>query len=155
MAEMNARMIDIDEIIPYEKNPRRNEKAVEAVANSIKEFGWKNPIIVDKDMVIISGHTRRLAALKLGLETVPVVIADDMTDEQVRAFRLADNRVASFSTWDEEKLKQEIGEISSIDLSDFGFKQDDIQDVFREQAQIHVCPKCGFEWRDDDQDDAD
>lgn len=153
MAEVKT--VGINEIIPYEKNPRRNEKAVEAVANSIKEFGWKNPIIVDKDMVIISGHTRRLAALKLGLETVPVIIADDMTDEQVRAFRLADNRVASFSTWDEKKLEQEIGEISSIDLSDFGFKQDDIQDVFREQAQIHVCPKCGFEWRDDDQDDAD
>ena len=153
MAEVKT--VGINEVIPYEKNPRRNEKAVEAVANSIKEFGWKNPIIVDKDMVIISGHTRRLAALKLGLKTVPVVIADDMTDEQVRAFRLADNRVASFSTWDEEKLKQEIGEISSIDLSDFGFKQDDIQDVFREQAKVHVCPKCGFEWRDDDQDDAD
>ena len=153
MAEVKT--VGINEVIPYEKNPRRNEKAVEAVANSIKEFGWKNPIIVDKDMVIISGHTRRLAALKLGLKTVPVVIADDMTDEQVRAFRLADNRVASFSTWDEEKLKQEIGEISSIDLSDFGFKQDDIQDVFREQAKVHVCPKCGFEWRDDDQDNAD
>ena len=153
MAEVKT--VGINEVIPYEKNPRRNEKAVEAVANSIKEFGWKNPIIVDRGMVIISGHTRRLAALKLGLKTVPVVIADDMTDEQVRAFRLADNRVASFSTWDEEKLKQEIGEISSIDLSDFGFKQDDIQDVFREQAKVHVCPKCGFEWRDDDQDDAD
>lgn len=153
MAEVKT--VGINEVIPYEKNPRRNEKAVEAVANSIKEFGWKNPIIVDRGMVIISGHTRRLAALKLGLKTVPVVIADDMTDEQVRAFRLADNRVASFSTWDEEKLKQEIGEISSIDLSDFGFKQDDIQDVFREQAKVHVCPKCGFEWRDDDQDNAD
>lgn len=138
----------LDKIIPYEKNPRKNKKAVDAVANSIKEFGFKNPIIVDRDMVIISGHTRRLAAIKLGLKTVPVVIASDLTDEEVRAFRLADNRVASFSIWDEEKLREEIGEINEIDLSEFGFSQDKIEDVFREKSggKVHVCPKCGHEW---------
>lgn len=147
--EMKTIEIDISDIIPYENNPRRNEKAVDAVANSIKEFGFKNPIILDRENVIVSGHTRYQAALKLGLKKVPCHIAEDLTEEQIRAFRLADNRVASFSTWDEEKLKEEIGEITDIDLSDFGFREDDIEDVFREKAEekIHVCPKCGHEWK--------
>ena len=116
MAEMKIVELFLRDIKPYDKNPRKNEKAVDAVMNSIKEFGFKNPIIVDEDLVIISGHTRRLAALKLSMEKVPCIIAKDLTEEQVRAFRLADNRVASFSTWDEEKLKQEIGDINNIDL---------------------------------------
>ena len=142
----------LSDIIPYENNPRKNEKAVEAVKNSIKQFGFKNPIIVDENNVIISGHTRRFAAMELGLKTVPVVIATDLTEEQVRAFRLADNRVASFSYWDEEKLKDESAGISEIDLSDFGFKKDKIEDIFREKAdkKIHVCPKCGYEWSEED-----
>ena len=153
MAEMNVVELGIDEIIPYENNPRRNEKAVEAVANSIREFGFKNPIILDKDHVIISGHTRRLAAIKLGLEKVPCYIATDLTDEQVKAFRLADNRVASFSTWDEEKLREEIKGIAGIDMTDFGFKEDAIKNIFKEK-KTHTCPKCGYEWSDNDQDDA-
>ena len=154
MAEMNVIDVPITEIIPYENNPRRNQKAVDAVANSIKEFGFKNPIIVDEDMVIIAGHTRRLAAIKLGLQSVPVIIARDLTEEQVRAYRLADNRVASFSTWDEEKLKEEIADINNIDLSDFGFKQDAIASIFTEKQdnqdgkKTHFCPKCGFSWKD-------
>lgn len=148
MAEMNVINVDIDKIIPYENNPRRNEKAVDAVANSIKEFGFQNPIILDRDYVIISGHTRRLAALKLKLKEVPCYIADDLTEEQVRAFRLADNRVASFAVWDEAKLKEEISRILSIDLSDFGFKKDMIEGVFKEQlaGNRHACPRCGYEW---------
>lgn len=153
MAEMNVVEIDVSEIVPYDNNPRRNEKAVEAVANSICEFGFNNPIILDRDHVIISGHTRRLAALKLGLRKVPCYIAEDLTDEQVRAFRLADNRVASFATWDEEKLREEIKGIAGIDMTDFGFKEDAIKDIFREK-KTHICPKCGYEWRDDDEDDA-
>jgi ParB-like chromosome segregation protein Spo0J len=145
MAEMKIVEIDLCDIIPYENNPRRNEKAVDAVANSIKTFGFNNPIILDKDNVIISGHTRRLASLQLGLERVPCYIAEDLSEEQVRAFRLADNRVASLSTWDEKKLTEEIREILNIDLSDFGFKQDDITDVFL-NPKVHVCPKCGHEW---------
>lgn len=150
MAEMKVIEADLKDLIPYENNPRRNEKAVDAVANSIREFGFKNPIIVDSDMVIISGHTRRLAAMRLGLSTVPVIVAEGLTDEQVRAFRLADNRVASFSTWDEKKLKEEIGEICGIDLSDFGFKEDAIKDIFREKEEkkTHICPKCGHEWKE-------
>ena len=150
MAEIKVIECKLRDIIPYDKNPRKNEKAVDAVMESIKQFGFKNPIIVDENMVIISGHTRRLAALKLSMETVPVVIAKDLTEEQVRAFRLADNRVASFSSWDEKKLKEEIAEINNIDLSDFGFKKDKIDDIFREKAEIktHICPKCGHEWSD-------
>jgi site-specific DNA-methyltransferase (adenine-specific) len=84
------------------------------------------------------------------MDKVPVIIAKDLTEEQVRAFRLADNRVASFSSWDEAKLKEEIAEINNIDLSDFGFKKDKIDDIFREKAEIktHICPKCGHEWSD-------
>ena len=149
MAEMNVVEIDVSEIVPYDNNPRRNEKAVEAVANSIKEFGFKNPIILDKDHVIISGHTRRLAALKLGLKKVPCYIATDLTDEQVRAFRLADNRVASFATWDEEKLKEEIAGIADIDMAAFGFREETIKDIFREKQKVHVCPKCGYEWSEE------
>lgn len=150
MAEMKVVEMELRKLIPYENNPRKNEKAVDAVVNSIKQFGFKNPIIVDENMVIISGHTRRLAALKLSMEKVPVIIAKDLTEEQVRAFRLADNRVASFSTWDENKLKEEIAEINEIDLSDFGFKKDKIDDIFREKAEkkVHICPKCGHEWSD-------
>lgn len=148
MAEMNVVEIDISEIVPYDNNPRRNEKAVEAVANSIREFGFKNPIILDKDMVIISGHTRRLAALKLGLKKVPCYIARDLTDEQVRAFRLADNRVASFATWDEEKLRKEIAGIADLDMTAFGFREETIKDIFKDR-NVHVCPKCGHEWRDE------
>ena len=84
MAEMKIQMMDIDSIHPYENNPRKNEKAIEAVANSIEKFGFKNPIIVDKDNVIISGHTRRLAAISLGLKEVPVIVGDDLTEEQVK-----------------------------------------------------------------------
>lgn len=150
MAEMKVVEMELRKIIPYENNPRKNEKAVDAVMQSIKQFGFKNPIIVDENMVIISGHTRRLAALKLSMDKVPVIIAKDLTEEQVRAFRLADNRVASFSSWDEAKLKEEIADINNIDLSDFGFKKDKIDDIFREKAEIktHICPKCGHEWSD-------
>ena len=144
MAKMKVVDMSIEDIIPYDNNPRRNEKAVDAVANSIKEFGFKNPIILDKNKVIISGHTRRLAALKLKLETVPCYIATDLTEEQITAFRLADNRVASFATWDEEKLNKEIAEIKNIDLIYFGFKKDAIKDVFK--GKMHTCPKCGYEW---------
>ena len=137
----------IKDLVPYENNPRRNDKAVDAVMNSIKEFGFQNPIIVDKDNVIISGHTRRLAAIKLKMKTVPVLIADDLTDEQVKAFRLADNRVASFATWDEEKLQKEISGILNIDLSDFGFKKESIDEVFKD-PKVHTCPKCNYEWEE-------
>ena len=113
------------ELIPYSNNPRNNESAVDAVAASIKEFGFKVPIIIDKDNVIVAGHTRLKAALKIGLEKVPCIKADDLTPEQLKAFRLADNKVGELATWDFDKLEEELTELDALDLdfemSDFGF----------------------------------
>lgn len=89
----------IDSITPYENNPRNNDNAVDAVAASIKEFGFRVPIVIDGSGVIVAGHTRHKAAQKLGLQKVPCIIADDLTPEQVKAFRLADNKVAELATW--------------------------------------------------------
>lgn len=92
--------MNINDVKPYKDNPRHNtDEAIEKVKESISKFNFQNPIIVDENNEIIAGHTRRLAAIDLGMETVPVVVADDLTDEQVRAFRLADNKVAEFSEW--------------------------------------------------------
>lgn len=119
----------ITELKVYENNPRNNDEAVEAVAESIKQFGFKVPIIIDKDGVIIAGHTRRKAAEKLGLETVPCIVADDLTPEKIKAFRLADNKTGELATWDLEKLEKELAELSEMELdfsmSDFNF--DDIE----------------------------
>lgn len=108
------------ELVPYEKNPRRNEHAVKAVAASIREFGFKVPIIIDKDNVIVAGHTRLKAAKFLGLAKVPCVIADDLTDKQIKAFRLADNKTAELAEWDDELLKAELEDID-LDMTQFGF----------------------------------
>lgn len=122
--------------------------AVDAVANSIKQFGFKNPIIVDKNNVIISGHTRRLAALKLGLKEVPVIVGKDLTEAQIKAFRLADNRVAEIAKWDDDALKAEMAKVLDVDFESFGFDLDDIEDIIQEEVGIktHKCPKCGCEW---------
>lgn len=118
---MNIIEKDINEIIPYENNPRKNDEAVDKVALSISAFGFKVPIVIDKNNVIVTGHTRHRAAKKLGLTTVPCILADDLTDEQIKAFRLADNKVAEFSQWDEEKLLKELEELDNIDMSLYGF----------------------------------
>lgn len=145
---VEAVMMAIDDITPYENNPRRNEKAVDAVANSIKEFGFKNPIIVDKDKVIVSGHTRRLAALKLGLKEVPVIVGDELSDEQVKAFRLADNRVSELAVWDDDLLKKEMAKVIDMDLQDYGFDPEVVDKIVREDVGVrtHKCPRCGCEW---------
>lgn len=109
------------EIHPYENNPRFNDDAVDAVAASIQEFGFKVPIVLDSEGVIVAGHTRWKAALKLQLETVPCVVADDLSPEQIKAFRLADNKVAELAYWNEEALAKELEEIADIDMSAFGF----------------------------------
>ena len=148
MVEMKIQMMDIDNIYPYENNPRKNEKAVEAVARSIKEFGFKNPIIVDKDNVIVSGHTRRLAALMLGLKAVPVIVSDDLTDEQIKAFRLADNRVAELAVWDDALLEKEMAKVIDMDLTDYGFDAEAVERAIQEDVGVrtHRCPRCGCEW---------
>ena len=111
----------IDSIKPYEKNPRKNDDAVKYVAESIKQFGFKVPIVIDQDGIIVAGHTRYKAAKKLKMDEVPCIIADDLTEEQVKAFRLADNKVAEKAEWDFDLLGEELDGIFDIDMSDFGF----------------------------------
>lgn len=121
---MQIEYIKVSDLKPYENNPRKNDSSVGKVAESIQEFGFKVPIVVDKDNVIVCGHTRWKAAKKLGMDEVPCVRADDLSEEQIKAFRLADNKVGESSTWDEDLLKLEIGNIPDIDMSRFGFNFD-------------------------------
>ena len=114
--------MQLKDLRPYERNPRRNDSSVEAVAESIKEFGFNVPIVIDKDNIIVCGHTRFKAAKKLKLKTVPCVIKDDLTEEQIKAYRLADNKVGESSTWDIELLDTELAEIETIDMGLFGFE---------------------------------
>lgn len=115
----------LDEIKPYEKNPRDNDDAVKYVANSIKEFGFRVPIIIDKNNKIVAGHTRYKACQQLGIDKVPCIVADDLTDEQIRAFRIADNKVADKSEWDLDLLSEELKDID-LDMTDFGFSDFEI-----------------------------
>jgi site-specific DNA-methyltransferase (adenine-specific) len=142
------------DLIPYENNPRNNDEAVEYVANSIREFGFKVPIVVDKDNVIVAGHTRLKAAQLLGLEEVPVVVADDLTPEQVKAFRLADNKTGELAEWDFDLLDLELDGIADIDMEQFGFGEPEFgsdDDYLKEQTEPEAkegnkctCPNCGF-----------
>ena len=121
-SSMNIVYMQLGTISPYEKNPRKNDDAVEYVANSIREFGFKVPIVIDKDGVIVAGHTRYKAAKKLKMENVPCIIADDLTDEQIKAFRLADNKTAEFAEWDIKLLDSELENIFGIDMGNLGLK---------------------------------
>ena len=122
-------LVSIDDLVPYEKNPRVNDSAVDVVAKSIKEYGFKVPIIVDKDNVIIAGHTRFKAANKLGLKVVPVIRALDLSDEQVKAFRIMDNKSGEFANWNYDLLNLEIEDLKkinfNIDLTGFNFGEFD------------------------------
>ena len=130
---------DISELKAYENNPRNNDEAVEAVANSIREFGFKIPIVIDKENVIVCGHTRVKACHKLGITKVPCIIADDLSEDQIKAFRLADNQVSSIATWIDSKLQEELDNIE-MDMEQFGFdlefedelEQDEIKDELPE-----------------------
>jgi ParB family chromosome partitioning protein len=147
----------LTDITPYENNPRNNEEAVKKVANSIKEFGFNQPIVVDKDNVIIVGHTRYLAAQELGLTEAPVIVAGNLSNEQARAYRLADNKTGELAGWDFEKLALELEQIEDINMSDFGFIEgsdlDITDDDFLSDNQIKekepkkvTCPHCGQEF---------
>lgn len=124
-------------LTPYENNPRINDYAVKKVLESIKEYGFTNPILVDKDLVIIAGHTRREAAILAGLEKVPYIIKDDLSPEQVKAYRIADNKLAELSTWDDEALKAELFELQELEypLEVMGFTEMDIKDLFEEKEE--------------------
>ena len=122
---------DVNELIPYEKNPRNiSEDAVAAVAESIQQFGFKNPILIDKKNVIVAGHTRRLAALKLGIQTVPCVVCDDLSPQEIRALRLADNKTSELSKWDFGKLDLELENLDDMDMERFGFDFEDGREFF-------------------------
>lgn len=111
----------IKDIHPYEKNPRRNDDAAEYVAESIREFGFKVPIVLDSNNIVVAGHTRLKAAKKLGMKEVPCIIADDLTEEQVKAFRLADNKVSEAAEWDFDLLSEELDDLLDFDMAAFGF----------------------------------
>ena len=143
---MNIIEKKITEIIPYEKNPRKNDEAVKYVAESIKQFGFKVPIVIDKNDVIVAGHTRYKASKKLGLKEVPCIVADDLTEEQIKAYRLADNKVAEQAEWDFDLLGEELNDILDIDMADFGFdlnleeeEQEVVEDEF--DAELPEEPK--------------
>ena len=122
--EMKIVYKKVSELKAYDNNPRDNDKAVDAVAASIREFGFKVPLVITEDNVIVTGHTRLKASKKLGLETVPCIIASDLTEDQIKAFRIADNKTSELSDWDEDLLSEELANID-LDMSQFGF--DDIQ----------------------------
>ena len=158
----DIQMIPIGDITPYANNPRNNKDAVDKVAASLREFGFKQPIVVDKDNVVIAGHTRLKAAKKLKMKEVPVLVADDLTEEQVKAYRLADNKTAEFAEWDFDLLADELSDIVDIDMSDFGFDldfddEDDSEQKIKNGSEIDIseyddenfeceCPKCGFKF---------
>lgn len=158
---MEIKMVKVEDLKPYENNPRFNDDAVEYVANSIKNFGFKVPMVIDKDNVIVAGHTRYKASLELGLKEVPCIIADDLNEEQIKAFRLADNKVSEKASWNYDLLDLELDDIN-LDMDDFGFlkinNNEDINNI-TENTEIdlskydddkfeHTCPKCGFKFED-------
>ena len=163
----------INDLKPYESNPRKNDRAVDALMESIKEFGFRVPIVVDKDDVIVAGHTRYKAAKRLGIKKVPVIVADDLTEEQITAYRLVDNKTQELSNWDFPKLISELKELTeNFDMSLFGFNylddDDDRQgepeetrrrqeirsgseldlDDFADESFACTCPSCGFRFND-------
>ena len=160
MSRLKIEYIDTEKLIPYINNPRINDEAVDVVAASIKEFGFKNPIIIDKENVIIAGHTRLKAAKKLGLKEVPVIRVEDLTDKQIKAFRIADNKTTEFAEWDMELLELELEELedmftgfseeekeiifnaSDVDIDSFF---EDAKETNKEKEGKEIqCPHCGM-----------
>lgn len=132
---MQIQEIMLADLREYENNPRNNDGAVQAVAESIQQFGFKVPIVIDRDNVIVAGHTRYKAARRLGLDKVPCIIADDLTPEQVKAYRLADNKTGELAEWDFTALEMELAELSDFDMSDFGFDDSFFDDIEQDHAE--------------------
>ena len=168
MEELRIEYLPLDALKPYSRNAKKHpDEQVDHIANSIREFGFRQPLVIDRDGVLVIGHGRLLAAKKLGLETVPCVRADDLTDEQIKALRLADNKTNE-SGWDFAALEEELNELKAeFDMADFGFDlgdegpsgneysadeapADEAPESFKEYDEDmptkHVCPKCGYEW---------
>jgi site-specific DNA-methyltransferase (adenine-specific) len=152
MDKLKIEYVNINSIKPYKKNPRKNKDAIPYVMESIKQFGFKNPVILDKDNVIIAGHTRIESAKRLGITEIPCIYADDLTDEQIKAFRLADNKVGEIAEWDIDLLDTELDDILNIDMSDFGFENieidwDNVEDLTttnydKPEHNMLECPQC-------------
>ncbi len=156
LSKMKIENLKIEELKAYEKNARKNKKAIEVVKRSIERFGFQNPILIDKDNVIIAGHTRLEAAKQLGHETVPTIRIGNLTETEIKAYRIMDNKSSQFSQWDMKKLKEELFELEEMnfDLEDTGFSAEETGNIFEEEKeQIHKvkklghhtieCPKCG------------
>lgn len=124
---MQVHEMEIDKVVPYDQNPRDNSSAVEKVADSIREFGWQQPIVIDEDKVILAGHTRHLAALSMGLDVVPVLVANGLTEAQKKAYRIVDNKTSELAQWDKELLKSEFLSLQELDfdlnLTGFGLEE--------------------------------
>lgn len=123
MGKLRIEYVPIDRIRPYENNPRLNEDAIPLVRKSIEEFGFQVPLVLDKDLVVVTGHTRLAAAKEMGMDAVPCIIASELSPEQVKAFRLTDNKVAEAAGWDWDLLQGELAELGDFgfDMEDFGF----------------------------------
>lgn len=134
---MNIIEVPVDKLIPYENNPRIiSEEAVDVVAASIKAFDFQQPIVIDKNYVVIAGHTRLKAAKQLGLETVPCKIADELNDAEAAAYRLADNKTGEFSKWDFEKLPFETQKLETFKMEQFGFETAISPDDFTDEFEL-------------------
>ena len=166
-----VKKVRIADLVEYGNNPRRNDDAVDYVENSIRSFGFRVPLVIDKDNVIVAGHTRYKAAKRLGMKTVPCIVADDLTEDEINAYRLADNRTQELSSWDFSKLMDELCGIDEFDMGDFGFAKTeddeeetersaaprksnldegyevDLSDFDEEQFECE-CPECGFRFNE-------
>ena len=130
----------IEELKPYENNPRNNKQAIEPVAQSIKEFGFRNPIVIDNSGTIVAGHTRYEAAKKIGLKEVPTIDCEGLTEEQIKAFRIIDNKTQEYAKWDKQLLKLELGDIK-LDLTDFDLQYETIDKIVEDDVEIKIPDK--------------
>ena len=138
MKEREVQYCSPEELIPYEKNPRDNRLAIEDVVRSIEEYGFTNPIMVNEEKVILAGHTRREAAILAGMERVPYIVVDGLTEAQQRAYRLADNKLSELALWDEDLLKEELEDLldADYDLSLTGFSDVDLTDLLKDEEDL-------------------
>lgn len=138
MKERELQYCSPEELIPYEKNPRDNRLAIDDVVRSIEEYGFTNPILVNEEKVILAGHTRREAAILAGMERVPYIVVDGLTEAQQRAYRLADNKLSELALWDEDLLKEELEDLldADYDLSLTGFSDVDLTDLLKDEEDL-------------------
>lgn len=138
MKEREIQYCNPEELIPYEKNPRDNRAALDAIELSIEEYGFTNPILVNEEKVILAGHTRREAAILAGLEKVPYIVVDGLTEAQQKAYRLVDNKLSELSIWDEDLLKEELEDLldEDYDISLTGFSDVDLTDLLKDEEDL-------------------